>query len=59
MSIQMMVAGGCWYCHQVDDELTFSAEFDTFVHVGCIKETHFADPEDREAAIMWRELGSD
>lgn len=47
--------GGCWYCYNVDDSLSFSCEFDTFVHIECLKEMA-KNPEDREAQIMAAEL---
>lgn len=30
--------GGCWFCHTKDDKLVFDSEFDTYVHIDCIKE---------------------
>lgn len=29
--------GGCWYCHKKDDALSFCHEFDTYLHIECIK----------------------
>jgi hypothetical protein len=29
--------GGCWFCHRNDGELVFEDEFDTFVHINCIR----------------------
>ena len=31
--------GGCWFCHKdgEDEPLDFNCEYDTFVHVSCIK----------------------
>lgn len=51
--------GGCWYCHVDDDKLTFCYEFDTFIHVSCIKR-QLACAEgkpDRELEIIAREFG--
>lgn len=48
----------CWYCHcPPGDDLVFSWEFDTFVHLGCIRDRLSSDPTDREAAILGREFG--
>lgn len=48
--------GGCWYCKTDRGELVFSCEFDTYLHVNCLKQA-LANSDDREAAIMGRELG--
>ncbi len=48
--------GGCWYCHDDSLPLAFSCEFDTFIHLRCLEEAVVADPNDREAAIIAREL---
>lgn len=29
--------GGCWYCHKDDQPLYFCMEFDTYIHIECIK----------------------
>lgn len=48
--------GGCWFCH--DDSivekgfLVFDDEFDTFVHLPCIKEQLKKDPKHPEAELM-------
>lgn len=47
--------GGCWYCHTEDENLVFSLEFDTFVHVKCIQAAIEADPTDREARFFKKE----
>jgi hypothetical protein len=48
----------CWYCHcPPGDDLVFSWEFDTYVHLSCLRERIEHDPSDREAHIMGRELG--
>ena len=31
------IDGGCWFCHIKDDNLVFDTEFDTYVHINCIK----------------------
>lgn len=51
---------GCWYCGGIEgDDVEFSAEFDTFVHTGCLLERLQEDPRDKEAIIMAQELGLD
>ncbi len=52
-------AGGCWYCHRKTDGTVFSTEFDTYVHLDCLRAAFKADPNDSEAQIMGRELLSD
>ena len=49
--------GGCWYCHEDDENesLLFTSEFDANVHAGCLREA-LKDSSDREAKIMNREL---
>lgn len=47
-------ADSCWYC-KGDGCDHFSGEFDTPLHEKCLRAAA-ADPEDREAAIMSREL---
>lgn len=47
----------CWYCHGAPgDDLVFSWEFDTFVHLTCIRARVAEDPSDDEAAIFAREF---
>ena len=29
--------GGCWFCHEADGVLAFDAEFDSYVHLDCIR----------------------
>ena len=30
--------GGCWFCYEDDgDDLVFDSEFDTYVHLSCIR----------------------
>ncbi len=48
--------GGCWYCFNVDDDLVFCCEFDTYVHKDCAKEAHEKNPDDNEAEIINREV---
>lgn len=44
--------GGCWYCSRTDGEMFFSGEFDTWVHVECVKAAVAKDPGDREARLI-------
>jgi hypothetical protein len=30
--------GGCWFCHQ-DNTDAFDTEYDTYVHLACVKES--------------------
>ena len=46
--------GGCWFCHEDSGPLDFSTEFDTNVHVDCIKSALAHD--NPEAVIMAREF---
>jgi hypothetical protein len=43
---------GCWYCHTSDDTLVYDSEFDTMVHIECIKEALRMDPNDQEAKFL-------
>jgi len=42
----------CWFCDEVDDDLVFDTEFDTYVHVDCIRTRLKEDPFDPEANQM-------
>ena len=42
--------GGCWYCGEDTGELHFCHEFDTFIHLSCIR----AEMEEYE-----RDLGTE
>lgn len=46
--------GGCWFCWQKDDLLVFEREFDTYVHLDCIRENLKSSSEGcrLEAEIM-------
>ena len=53
--------GGCWYCYRTDGDLSFSHEFDTWIHTTCIAERYennkaegIYDPENE---IFMREFG--
>jgi hypothetical protein len=47
--------GGCWYCHDDQEPMLFSTEFDCYVHQTCLANAAKV-PNDREAAIMAKEL---
>ncbi|GGK22789.1 hypothetical protein GCM10010965_14600 [Caldalkalibacillus thermarum] len=50
---------GCWYCGRKDIEnLRFSLEFDTPVHLSCIEKALKQDPNDEEAIVFWREFNA-
>ena len=44
--------GGCWFCYNQDDELSFDHEFDTYVHRECIEAELRKDPDHPEAELM-------
>ena len=45
--------GGCWFCHDdKGDDLVFDWEFDTYVHLNCLKKVLEENPEDQEAKFM-------
>jgi hypothetical protein len=45
--------GGCWYCYRGNPEgMRFDGEFDTNVHVECIKDTLEVDPLHPEALLQ-------
>jgi hypothetical protein len=48
--------GGCWYCQTIinGDDIVFDTEFDTFVHLACIRK---AGKEHPEAKHQWYLLG--
>lgn len=49
--------GGCWYCHTDEGEMYFSGEFDTYIHLECIREVALInDPNDLENRILVREF---
>jgi hypothetical protein len=43
--------GGCWFC-STDECDAFDTEWDTFVHIACLREVLAAEPEHPEAALM-------
>lgn len=50
--------GGCWFCHTADEEMAFSCEFDTYLHLKCLKKALEDDPVHPEAIIIKREFAS-
>jgi hypothetical protein len=46
-----MLGRDCWFCDHGGD-LVFDCEFDTAVHVECIRKALEEDPENPEAQIM-------
>ena len=52
-------AGGCWYCSTDNPPLSFCFEFDTYIHIDCIKQQIdglFPDEIDQELEIIAREF---
>jgi hypothetical protein len=47
---------GCWYCNTLDNSVVFSGEFDTNLHLGCLKMRLQLHPDDVEAKIFEREF---
>lgn len=58
-------SGGCWYCHNDNEEsknkgmsdLFVSREFDCLIHEECIREVLEEDPDHPEATIFANEFG--
>ena len=54
---------GCWFCGLVDEQLVFDYEFDTYVHLDCIRqvlmESNEGDERNMEAQLMSYLLGED
>ena len=46
--------GGCWFCYQDEEKegLAFDTEFDTYVHLSCLKDTLRRKPNHPEARCM-------
>lgn len=42
----------CWFCDETDDDLVLDTEFDTYVHIDCIRTRLKEDPTDHEANQM-------
>lgn len=43
--------GGCWFCYRDHAPLVFDVEFDTCLHINCLKEA-VKDENNQEAQIM-------
>jgi hypothetical protein len=48
----------CWYCNEDRGPLVFCTEFDTYVHVACVKQAA-KDANDQEAQIIANEILGD
>lgn len=54
----MMTDHGCWFCDRTDgDDWAFSFEWDTPVHLSCVKKVLKQDPYHQEAVLMAKEFG--
>ncbi|TMN89217.1 hypothetical protein CWB66_21600 [Pseudoalteromonas sp. S558] len=42
----------CWFCSEKDGLLVFDGEFDTYVHLKCIREALQNEPDHLEARLM-------
>lgn len=50
--------GGCWFCVTDNDgDWAFSIEFDTWLHLSCLRKALAEDPDNCEAQIMAEEFG--
>lgn len=47
--------GGCWYCKKDHGLMEYSQEFDTYLHLSCLRSAA-SDPHDTEARIIAREI---
>jgi len=51
--------GGCWYCFNDDEPISFCHEFDTAIHIECIQDhvrRMLEKVGDMEAEIIFREF---
>jgi hypothetical protein len=44
--------GACWFCDVKDDDLVVETEFDTYVHIDCVRARLKEYPLDPEANLM-------
>lgn len=44
--------GGCWFCFTIEAPLIFDFEFDTNLHLECLKKHLEKYPNDPEASLM-------
>lgn len=51
--MKVVFGQGCWFCREDDEKeyLSFDSEFDTKVHLSCIRKA-LEDTKNREAAMM-------
>ena len=42
----------CWFCSKKDELLVFDGEFDTYVHLECIRRVLKSEPMNPEAVLM-------
>lgn len=42
----------CWFCCHDAGEMVYDSEFDTYLHLDCLKKALSKDPEDPEAKFM-------
>lgn len=48
---------GCWFCRKATPPLYVCCEFDTFIHMECLKQAVATmQPDDRETAIIAEEF---
>lgn len=48
--------GGCWYCYFKTEIMSFSIEFDTYLHLTCLALWASLHDDDEEALIMLKEF---
>lgn len=56
MACKPLEQGGCWYCKQDTEPMSFTCEFDANIHIACLLKALEKDPEDWEAQIIAREF---
>lgn len=44
--------GGCWYCERVDEDLVYDDEFDTMIHLDCVRQVLKYNPNDLEVQFL-------
>lgn len=44
--------GGCWFCWNESDEMVLDYEFDTWLHLDCLRFALEKYPDNEEAQIM-------
>lgn len=48
----------CWYCNEDRGPMVFCREFDTYVHLACVRQAA-KDPNDQESQIIADEVLGD